>query len=115
MAKFYGIIGYVTSEETKPGVWEDVPVEHEYFGDVERNTDRWETNAEYLHDNLNINNRISIVADPYAYNHFHEMKYILWMGVYWKVNGVEVQYPRLILDIGGIYNGPTLGISSDTD
>lgn len=107
MAKFYGEIGYAeTSEsETAPGVWIDVITEHNYFGDVLKNTRRLEA-GEGLNDNLTINNTISIVADPFASQHFHAMRYVKWMGILWKITNVEVQRPRLILTIGGVYNGP---------
>lgn len=32
MAKYYGKIGYVISQETKPGVWEEIPVVKQYCG-----------------------------------------------------------------------------------
>jgi hypothetical protein len=65
---------------------------------------QWQA-GENLNDNMNINNRISILADPFAYQNFHTIKYINWMGAKWKVGSVEVQSPRLILAIGGVYNG----------
>ena len=106
MAKFYGIIGYGETRETSPGVWCEDIIEHPSFGDVLQFSRRWE-NGEYLNDNLTVNNKISIVADPFAYEHFHSMRYIEWMGAKWKVSNVEVQYPRLILTIGGVYHEQT--------
>jgi len=106
MAKYYGEVGYAQSVETTAGVWEQEIVIKQYRGDILRNSRRWQT-SENLNDNLNINNKISILADPYAYQHFHNMKFIKWYGAYWKVTNVEVQRPRLILTIGGVYNGPT--------
>ncbi len=103
MAKFHGIIGYGDTQETAPGVWCECIVEHTSFGDVLQFSRRWE-NGEYLNDNLTVNNKISIIADPFAYEHFHSMRYIEWMGAKWKVSNVEVQYPRLILTIGGVYH-----------
>lgn len=104
MAKFYGVIGYGETKETKPGVWKQEITERNYFGDVLQFIRRWES-GEHLNDNLNINNKISIVADPFAYEKFHTMRYVEWMGAKWKVTNVEVQYPRLILTIGDVYNG----------
>lgn len=104
MAKFYGKIGYAVSTETAPGVWDDVIAEKSYSGDVIRNTRRWQT-GESTNDNLVINNTISIISDAYAEKNFHTMKYIQWMGALWKVTNVEVLRPRLILTIGGVYNG----------
>lgn len=103
MAKFYGTIGYGISEETTPGVWEDRIVERQYYGDLVRNTRRMQ-NSEHLNDSINISNEISIVADPYANENFHLMRYVTFMGTKWKITSVEVQYPRLILSIGDVYN-----------
>lgn len=105
MGKFYGKIGYGYSEETAPDVWEPVIRTREYFGDITRNSNRWQK-GESLNDDFVINNVISIVADPYAYENFYAMRYVEWMGVRWKINSVEVQRPRLILSLGGVYNGP---------
>jgi hypothetical protein len=105
MAKFYGVIGYSENKETKPGVWEDVISERNYSGDVQRDTRRWQT-GENLNDDLTVNNLISIVADPFAYQNFQGIRYVGWMGSFWKITSVEVQRPRLLLTIGGVYNGP---------
>lgn len=105
MAKFYGKVGYSETKETTPGVWSESITERYYDGEVIRNTRRWESTSNQ-NDDLNINNQISIVADPYAYKNFHSMRYIEWMGAKWKISDIEVQYPRLLLTIGGLYNGP---------
>lgn len=108
MAKFYGKIGYAETTQTAPGVWDtEHIVEHTYTGDVIRNARRYEQNPESTNQNLNVNNSISIVADAYANNHFFAMRYVEWMGVRWQITNVEVQRPRLILTIGGVYNGAT--------
>ena len=106
MAKFSGIIGFVETPETSPGVYTEKVTNRNYFGDVVRNTRRWEA-GQNLNDDLNVNNTISIVADAYASQNFHTMRYIQWMGAYWKITNVEVQRPRLILTIGGVYSGNT--------
>lgn len=103
MNKFYGKIGFAESIETSPGVWTEKIVERNYYGDVLSNVRRLE-GAQQVNDNLNINNRISILADPYVTEHFHDMRYIELFGARWKANSVEVQFPRLILTIGSIYN-----------
>lgn len=103
MGKFFGIIGYEETKETSPGVWKGDITEREYFGDVIRNTSGWSASPDSTNDNLNINNQISIVADPFAYQNFHLMRYIEFMGAKWKITNVEVRYPRLILTVGGVY------------
>ena len=102
MAKFFGVIGYVTTEETRPGVWEEMPNERNYYGDVLSNSRRLESSGN-LNDDININVKISIVADPYAIQHFHAMRYAKFEGAAWKITNVEPQYPRLILTLGGLY------------
>jgi hypothetical protein len=106
MAKFYGVIGYAETVETAPGVYREAVTEREYFGDVVRMVSQWQ-GSNNLNDNLNVNNQISVVADPFAYENFSAMRYIKWMGACWKITSVEVQRPRLILSIGGVYNEQT--------
>lgn len=116
MSKFYGPIGFVESEETYPGsgVWEDVAVEHSYRGDIIRNTKRWEIGEKFTADH-NFGNQFSIVADPYAMNNIFAIKYLKWLGTYWNVTTVEVQTPRLLLSIGGVYNGPKVEATGGSD
>lgn len=104
MAKFYGKIGYAITKETTPGVWVEEIVERSYYGDVIRNIRRLQ-GSENLNDNINVSNEISIVADAFANQNFYSMRYVEYMGAKWKVSSVEVKYPRLILNIGGVYNG----------
>lgn len=104
MAKWYGNIGYANQVETVPGVWEERITERSYYGDLTRNTRRLQS-ADQLNDNLNINNELSIVADPFANQNFHSMRYAELMGTKWKITNVEVKFPRLILSLGGEYNG----------
>lgn len=104
MAKFYGSIGFAAdATETSPGVWTSGYTERTYMGDVIRNMMRREP-GEGLNDNLNVSNLISIIADPFANQNIQSMRYIKWMGASWKITNVEVQRPRLILTIGGVFN-----------
>lgn len=103
MAKYFGRIGYAEQVETVPGVWEEKIIERSYYGDVVRNMRRLE-NSQNLNDNINVSMEISIVADPYAIQNFHAMRYLEYLGSLWKITNVEVNYPRLVLSIGGVYN-----------
>lgn len=105
MAKFYDVIGYGQSIETAPGVWADEITERRYYGNVVRNTRRL-SEGQSVNDDLSVNNSISIIADPYAMEHFFAIRYVAWAGTLWKVSDVEVERPRLILRLGGVYNGP---------
>ena len=104
MGKFYGSIGYAETVETSPGVWVEQITERKYYGDVNRDSRRLQS-ANQLNDNITVSSAISIVADPYAYNHFHSMRYVEFMGAKWKISAVEPKPPRLILTLGGLYNG----------
>ena len=104
MAKFYGVIGYIEEIETRPGVWTPKVTERKYFGDVLRDSSGWSTQSDSTNDDLTINNQISVVADPFAYQNVRFMKYVEFMGAKWKIKNIEVKYPRVVLSIGGLYN-----------
>ena len=104
MAKWYGVIGYADTVEVEPGIWDEQVTERPYYGELIRNTRRLQT-TDKVNDDLTISNQISIISDPYAINNFHAMKYAVLWGTKWKITSVEVQYPRLILEVGGVYNG----------
>lgn len=106
MSKFYGPVGYVESRETGLDIHTNKPVERLYRGDIEKNGRRLE-NGTGINDNVTIGNTISIVADAYAYEHMHTLRYVKWMGIAWKVTNVDVKRPRLVLSLGGVYNGET--------
>lgn len=104
MAKWFGKVGYSITRETEPGVWEEQITEREYFGDVISN--RWKRqNSGKVNDDINLSNVISIVADPFANQHCSNITYVEYMGTKWNVSDVEPQYPRLLLTVGGVYNG----------
>ena len=102
MPKFFGPIGFVTPIEDPAGsgIWVEDATEKNYRGEVIKNSRSWES-AQQLNDNLNIRNST--------------IRYVKWLGTYWKVTDVEVQYPRLVLILGGVYNGPTAGTSQDSE
>lgn len=104
MAKWFGKIGFAEQVETAPGVYVNKITEREYYGDVIRNARRLQT-TDQVNDDINISNEISIVADPYAMNNFHSIRWVEWMGAKWKATNVDVQYPRLTLSLGGVWNG----------
>lgn len=104
MARFYGKVGYASSVEASPGVWVEEITERSYFGDVVKNTRRL-SDGEHLNPDITVGNSISIVADPYAVEHFFAIRYVEWAGTLWKVAEATVERPRLLLRLGGVYNG----------
>ncbi len=104
MAKFYGTIGFVKDVETAPGVYECQSVERKYYGNV---VNRSRTLAvDGVNDNINISDEISIVADAFAKENYFAIRYLEYMGARWKVQNISVQFPRINLSLGGLYNGP---------
>lgn len=106
MAKFYGQVGYAETKEVRQGVWKEVIAEYPYTGEIVRNYRRLE-NGLGTNDDINLSSQFSIVADPYAREHYFAIRYVKWGEGRWKVTGVDIQWPRLLLTIGGLYNGET--------
>lgn len=109
MARFYGAIGYSDGAVEDPedsGVWVDVVTEKNYQGDVLRNVKMAVDSTNLNPDITFSSNSISIVADQFAIEHYSMFKYVRWLGVLWTVDSVEVRSPRLILNLGSVYNGP---------
>lgn len=104
MAKFYGSIGFATMVETSPGVYEEQIVERNYCGDINRISSRTQPTNQ-LNDNVTMSMEFSIVADLYAIKHYHLMRYVKFRDVAWTITSITEQRPRLILSVGGVYNG----------
>jgi hypothetical protein len=105
MARFSGKVGYGQNVDQGGGIWKTQIVEKSYRGDVTRNYRR-NADDEKVNDNLRTSTQISIVSDSYANEHFSAIRYVEWAGALWKVTSVNEQRPRLILELGGVYNGP---------
>ena len=104
MAKWFGKVGYAVTEETEPGIWEETITDREYYGDVISNRFKRQNSGD-VNDDINVSQIISIVADPFAYQHCSKIIYVEYMGSKWKISDVEPIFPRLQLTIGGVYNG----------
>lgn len=104
MAKYCGKVGYIKPVESEPGVWEEQVIERTYYGDIVRLSSRYQQ-TDNVNDNIVLNNTISIVADPFACENFQHMRYVIYMGARWTITNVEVNYPRITLSVGGVYNG----------
>jgi hypothetical protein len=106
MAKFFGELGYGHKVETAPGVWQETIIEKQYFGDILQNTRRLAEDNKVNFD-ITLTNNLSVVADAYANENYFAIRYARWNGALWVVTSVQVQRPRLILELGGVYNGVT--------
>ena len=109
-ARFYGKVGFERTlemdPENHPGVFEPIVEAREYYGDLYQNSRRWEPNGNSINETPVVSNRISIVADSYAYSNVGAMRYVEMNGVLWKIISIDIERPRIVLTIGGIYNGP---------
>ena len=104
MAKFSGMVGYLETKQTSPGVWTKDIIEKQYYGDLVRHYNRWGP-SDYANDNISFGQDISIVADPYMYGNLINMRYVVFKGTKWEISSFEVERPRVRLTLGGVYNG----------
>lgn len=103
MARFYGMIGFWITEEKTPGAWIPSITEKPYYGDVVENIRKWET-SDNINDDFNISNKISILADAFAYQNIGAMKYVVYLGQKWKIRQATISHPRIILTLGDVYH-----------
>jgi len=104
MARYSGKIGYAIGSETSPGIWESQITECDCKGDI-ITARRSNQQGENVNDNIVLNSTFSVLGDAFSYDNFLFIKYITFMGVKWRVTAVEVVRPRLLLTVGGVYNG----------
>lgn len=103
--KFHGKIGFEGTVDNGHGVYTPVSEELPYYGDVLMNNRRWESSNASTNDNIQLDNRISIVANSHIRKNMGMIRYVIWNDVKWKVSSIEIAWPRLILHLGEVYNG----------
>lgn len=105
MAKFYGKIGFIgETTETIPGIWEELIQSRPYYGDVVRNVRRTNDGGS-VNATVSVANQISVVADAFAFDHVYAIRYVEWGKTLWEITSVEIEHPRLVLTLGGVYTG----------
>lgn len=104
--KFHGKIGFWLGDvETSPGIWENRIEERAYTGEILRNGRRFQAVNDQQNDNLTITNKFSILSDLFLRENLDSVRYIVWNGAAWSVTSIDISYPRITLEIGGVYNG----------
>ena len=103
--KWFGQIGYWTEETDPDDPFKQIHkiVEKDYYGDLIKNYKK-DQSGSTINDNFRISNQISVLADPFIMGNFQHMRYVTFMGNKWKISSAEVNYPRIILDLGDLYN-----------
>lgn len=105
MSKFYGKIGYIKTTESKPGIWSENEITKDSYGDIINSSNKYTTDNSSTNDNIDISMVLSIILDEYIINNLRYIKFVEYMGVKWKVTKFEIKHPRILLTLGGIYNG----------
>lgn len=103
MSKYAGLVGYVTQEESVPGVWSPVDKAVMTKGDIIRQSSSVQ-NDDKVNSDVTLNHRVSLIGDAYAFNNYFNLKWIEIGGRKLEVTSVELQRPRLIVTVGGLYN-----------
>lgn len=104
MPRCSGVIGYALAEETQPGVWTEDVIEKKYYGDIVRDN-RKVIDQGVINGSFNINNNISVISNKFMLDNMAFMRYISFANSKWKINSVDIKPPRIIITLGGLYNG----------
>lgn len=104
MARYSGLVGYGVQVETTPGIWKTIDEARMMKGDIIRQNANIQDSGK-VNDDITLNHRVSLVGDPYAFENYFNMKWVQIDGRKWKVTSIEVQRPRLIVTLGGVWNG----------
>ena len=107
MAKFSGKVGYIELKETSPGVWTEEVTERQYYGDLVRHGRRW-ASTDGVNERITFNQDISIVADPYLYDHMHNMRYVIFQNIKWEITNIEIERPRVRITTGEEDHGDSI-------
>lgn len=109
MSKYTGLVGYVTQEETVPGVWSPVENSRPMKGDIIKQSassqhDYRDSTGNKVNSDISLGHRVSLLGDSYAFNNYVHLKWIQIDGTKWIISSVELQRPRLMINVGGVYN-----------
>lgn len=103
MSRFAGTVGYTVQEETTPGVWTTVEKTRKMKGDIMKQVASHQS-SEYLHDDVVLSHRVSLIGDAYAFDNYFNISWVKMDTQKWKVASIEVDRPRIIVTLGGVWN-----------
>lgn len=100
--RYAGKIGFITTQETIPGVWTKKEVVRFVKGDVVQRAYRWD-DAQSVNANLDVTNQLSVVCDDFMIHNMFALQWAEWMEKRWSVSRIELKPPRMILTLGKEY------------
>lgn len=103
--KFSGKAGFrIDDVEIEPGVYKPQVVVKAIKGSVVSNSYQHQNSDKSTIDNVRITNQLSIVANQFLNKHITNLMYVEFQGVKWKVESFDIQPPRVVVSLGGVYN-----------
>ena len=102
--KYYGMIGFSETVQVDLDDWETRINEYPYAGDINRVSTSWKA-SEHMNENLTISMEISFIGDTHALENYANIRYATWRGTKWRVINITESHPRIVLTLGGEYNG----------
>jgi hypothetical protein len=117
MARFAGTVGFSLTGSLVNGVWKETGGERPYKGDILNDTISYQQD-EKVNDDVRLSQRISINSDRFAMQNYHLIRYVVFKdmpGTLWEVTSVTIERPRLILSLGGVYDGTRKTDPAPTD
>ena len=102
MSRFSGKLGFVMTRETEEGVWLEDFVEISAKGTIRSLYVRNDNNSS-VNANLRLTNEVSILLNSKIQTYLETLKYVVWKGSKWEVQSIGVAYPRLTINLGGLY------------
>lgn len=102
MSRFSGKLGFMMTRETEEGVWLEDVVELPAKGTI-RSLYVRNDNSSSVNTNLRLTNEINILMDTKVETYLKTLKYVVWKGSKWEVLSIGVNYPRLTINLGGLY------------
>lgn len=104
--KYSGLAGFEKKHnEVRPGVLQNQIKEVRIKGDVINYGHSLNPTQGSDQQDVHIRNRLSIVMNPYLRDNFSSLVYVIFMNVKWEVSSFTINGPRVIIDLGGVYNG----------
>ena len=101
--KFYGEVGFVKTIVNEVSVAEESVTLVPYYGEIIRDKRRIDSSDKIVKD-ISLQNEVSIVADKFMTDNLAWIKFVKWRGINWSVDSVDINYPRITLSLGGVYN-----------